>query len=155
MSDGFKIQVNVKAGDELINLRADSGPEMASIIEWVTGNAGDIQAVIALLKGANTVAGAFPGAQVVQQTAPQAAPQQQGGWSQQGSQQSQAPVQQQAAPPANNGEITPPVCAHGAMQRRTSKAGAARAWVAYMCPTPQGTPNQCKPIDAVTGKSWK
>ena len=141
MSDGFKIQVNVKAGDELINLRADSGPEMASIIEWVTGNAGDIQAVIALLKGANTVAGAFPGSQVVQQTAPQAREFQQGqqqGWSQQGSQQSQAPVQQQAAPQGDS-----KVCQHGAMQYREGTS-ARGPWKAYFCPTPKGTPGQCK-----------
>ncbi|MFF3673596.1 hypothetical protein ACFYYS_06345 [Streptomyces sp. NPDC002120] len=36
-------------------------------------------------------------------------------------------------------------CAHGAMSYRESKPGAPKTWKAYFCPTPQGTPNQCKP----------
>jgi hypothetical protein len=38
------------------------------------------------------------------------------------------------------------------MKLKQSKPGAAGLVVRRMCDTPQGTPNQCKPIDAKTGK---
>ena len=135
MSDGFKIQVNVKAGDELINLRADSGAEMESIIEWVTNKAGDLQAVIALLKGTNAVAAGFPGAQVV----PQQAPPQQQSWSNQGSQQSQAPQQGGGfgGPPTKWDLSGPPseapMCAHGLMQWRHRKSQAGNEYKGWFC----------------------
>lgn len=69
-----------------------------------------------------------------------------------------APVYQlptQAQAPAQEGYNSSPTCAHGKpMKLKQSKPGAARAWSAWMCDTPQGTPDQCKPIDAKTGKPW-
>lgn len=60
----------------------------------------------------------------------------------------------QAPAPAQEGFSASPVCPHGPMKLKQSKPGAARAWSAWMCDTPQGTPDQCKPIDARTGKPW-
>lgn len=48
------------------------------------------------------------------------------------------PQQQAAQPPA-------PSCVHGPMTHRTG-TGAKGAWGAYFCPTPKGTPDQCKPV---------
>lgn len=48
-----------------------------------------------------------------------------------------------------------PVCNHGPMKLKASKPGATRSWSAWMCDTPQGTPGQCSPIDAKTGKPWR
>jgi hypothetical protein len=45
-----------------------------------------------------------------------------------------------AAPAAVPGA---PVCPHGAMTRRTG-TNARGAWVGYFCPSPKGTPDQCK-----------
>ena len=47
---------------------------------------------------------------------------------------SQAP----AGPPA-------PQCRHGAMTFRESKPGAPKAWKAWMCAAPKGTPDACEP----------
>lgn len=44
-------------------------------------------------------------------------------------------------------------CPHGWMQLKSGN-GAKGPWSAYMCPTPKGTPDQCKPVDAKTGKTW-
>ena len=44
-------------------------------------------------------------------------------------------------------------CDHGWMQYKTGQ-GAKGQWEAYFCPTPKGTPGQCKPVDAKTGKPW-
>ncbi|WP_436776083.1 hypothetical protein [Yinghuangia sp. YIM S09857] len=48
----------------------------------------------------------------------------------------------QAGPPAQNAA---PSCAHGPRVYRESKPGAAKAWKAWMCGTPQGTQGQCPP----------
>ena len=52
----------------------------------------------------------------------------------------QAPQQQAApaGPPA-------PQCRHGAMTFRESKPGAPKAWKAWMCAAPKGTPDACEP----------
>jgi hypothetical protein len=45
-----------------------------------------------------------------------------------------------------------PSCQHG---QRVEKSGSSSRgqWKAYMCPSKDRS-NQCKPIDAVTGKAW-
>lgn len=65
--------------------------------------------------------------------------------------QTQAAVQQYqqsaAAPQAAPAAATPPapVCQHGQMVYRESKPGTAKAWKAWFCSSPKGTPNQCDP----------
>lgn len=60
------------------------------------------------------------------------------------------------SPNAAFAPVTPPVvaptfaqagrsCAHGAMTKRTGE-GQWGPYKAYYCPTPKGTPDQCKPI---------
>jgi len=51
-----------------------------------------------------------------------------------------APV---AAPPAAFAAAAAKNCAHGPMTAR-SGVSARGPWKAYMCPTPKGTPDQCK-----------
>lgn len=54
--------------------------------------------------------------------------------------------------------VTPPVaakagdrtCSHGVMVKRTGATDKG-PWRAYMCPTPKGTPDQCKAIFAKRG----
>lgn len=56
------------------------------------------------------------------------------------------PAQTQQTAPAQSTTTTgnAPVCNHGTMiQRSGTKNG--RAWTGYFCPTPKGTPDQCKP----------
>lgn len=53
-----------------------------------------------------------------------------------------------AAPaPASAGDRT---CPHGVMTKRTGE-GQYGPWKAWMCPTPKGTPDQCKAIYAKKG----
>lgn len=56
-----------------------------------------------------------------------------------------APAPAHASPPAPAAPNAAPSCAHGPRVYRESKPGAARQWKAWMCGTPQGTPNQCPP----------
>lgn len=37
-------------------------------------------------------------------------------------------------------------CSHGSMQYRAAKEGSGKNWRGFFCPTPQGTPDQCKPV---------
>ena len=53
MSDSFKIQQNVKVGNDLINLRADTPDEFQGIANWVIENA-------ALLVNVQTALNAVP-----------------------------------------------------------------------------------------------
>jgi len=145
-AENWKIQVNVKIGDTLVNLRGENPAEVESILGWAEQNATTIASTIAALHAQGNVAAAFPGSQnvaPVQQYQQAAAAPQQGSWGDQGSQQAPpAFVPQQAA--AGPGGPAPQ-CAHGAMTYREAKPGSGKSWKAYFCPTPQGTPGQCKP----------
>lgn len=50
----------------------------------------------------------------------------------------QVPQQQAATPPG-------PSCQHGPMTFRSGNKNG-KAWSAYFCPTPKGTPGQCPPV---------
>ncbi len=61
----------------------------------------------------------------------------------------QAPAYAAPAPAAPVAAAGPPgagapICPHGAKTYKTG-TGAKGAWSAWMCPTPKGTPGQCKP----------
>ena len=165
MSENWKIQVSPKLTDgTLINLRAETPDEAARILDWSIENAGKIGEAVKALNAVEVFTQAFPGAQVTVQAPPnQQPPQQQGGgwnpnaqtppppWVGQQPQAQQAPPQQA---PNDEGLLPPQFCSHGAMQLRRAAADSGKSWVAYMCPTKKGTPGQCRPIDAKTGKSW-
>ncbi len=121
MSDAtWKIQISPKVGDALVNLRADTTQEMGELVAWATEHAGQIATAIAAFNlGA---AGANP------TVVPQAAP-------------VQVPTNLPPAPSASSA----PTCQHGAMTHRTGTS-ARGDWTAYFCPTPKGTPGQCKAI---------
>ena len=129
MSQDFKIQQNVKVGNDLINLRADNPEEFKSIAEWTVENAAlfvNVQAALAAVPPA--LAGNVTKTQVQNEPV-----QQQGGWAQPQTQQPPSFAQ-----PNNQG----PACQHGPMVFREG-VGAKGPWKAYFCPTPKGTPGQC------------
>jgi hypothetical protein len=137
VSDSFKIQQNVKVGNDLINLRADSPSEFESIANWVIENAGLLVNVQSALGGVSAVAplaGNVTKTQV-QNDAPAQAVQQQGQWAQ---------PQQQAAPSWSQPATAGPACKHGPMVARGGEKNG-RAWSGFFCPTPKGTPDQCPP----------
>lgn len=136
MSDSFKIQQNVKVGNDLINLRADSPSEFESIANWVIENAGLLVNVQSALGGVSAVAplaGNVTKTQVQNDAPAQAV----NGWA--NNQQSQ-----QAAPSWSQPATAGPACKHGPMVARGGEKNG-RAWSGFFCPTPKGTPDQCPP----------
>lgn len=136
MSDKDKITLTLKAdgGAPWIVIHAETGKEAHEILDGVIGGAQSIAEHVAVAaevfartwaeqKGSNPVA-------VVQRAVGQ--------------------PQQAPAPSAPVGG--PPTCVHG---ERTYRSGNknGKTWEAYFCPTPQGTPDQCKPLfkDSKTG----
>lgn len=136
-----KLQFNFKntAGD-LFNVYAADEDEAAELLESFGRLAGKVAEIGTLLRTAS-------GASAALSTAPPAVAAPAGPF-----------VPQQAAAPRQEsigGGGMAPTCHHGPMKLRQSKPGAARPWSAWMCDTPQGTPDQCSPIDAKTGKPWR
>lgn len=131
MSQDFKIQQNVKVGNDLINLRADNVNEFEQIAQWAVANAAlfvNVQAALASVPPA--LAGNVTSTQVIND-APQ-----QGGWAQ---------PQQTAAPSWSQPDTSQgPACKHGPMVARSGQ-GAKGPWSGHFCPTPKGTPDQCPP----------
>ena len=130
MSQDFKIQQNVKVGNDLINLRADNPDEFKSIAEWTVANAAlfvNMQAALAAVPAA--LAGNVTKTEVVND-APQ-----QGSWSQ---------PQQPAAPSWSQPAQQGPACKHGPMVARSGNKNG-KSWSGFFCPTPRGTSDQCPP----------
>lgn len=137
MSQDFKIQQNVKVGNDLINLRADNPDEFKSIAEWTVANAAlfvNVQAALAAVPPA--LAGNVSRVAVQNDPPQQPAPQQNSGWGA-----PQNTPDPSFAQPSNGA----PACQHGAMVYRVAKPGSGKDWKAWFCPTPQGTAGQCKP----------
>jgi hypothetical protein len=174
LSEEFKFQLSVKvdsAYQDLVNIRAATAEEFAHNLQQAAQMGDLIAAASAGLKGGGGLAALTqPQAAAVQAppAAPAPAPAQ--AYTPAGFQNPAQPtapyvppspeVQAAAAqaaqtytPPAPAQPVpgavgpagAPPMCAHGVRQFRTSKPGAARAWQAWMCPTPKGTPGQCDP----------
>lgn len=140
MSQDFKIQQNVKVGNDLINLRADNPDEFQRIAEWTVANAAlfvNVQAALASVPPA--LAGNVTNTQVINDAPAAAVQAQQGQWAQ---------PQQQAAPSwSQPAQAAPaPACQHGPMVYREKKnPDGTFAWRANFCPTAKGTPGQCQP----------
>lgn len=136
-ADDVKLQVNYKTpSGDLINLYAADEDEMAELLESfgrLSGKVAEIGALLRTAGGASAALASPPPA-----SAPLSSPH----------------VPQQAPAPGAESYGGAPSCIHGPMKQKFSKPGAARQWSAWFCDTPQGTPNQCKPIDAKTGKPW-
>lgn len=135
--DTAKIQFNFKtAAGDLFNLYASDEDEADELLEAFGRLVGKAAEISTLLRTASGASAAL--------AAPAPALENVGGF--------QFPTQ--APAPARESFGGTPQCAHGSMIERSAKPGSARQWKAYFCNTPQGTPNQCKPIDAKTGKPW-
>ena len=135
----WKLQVSYKtpAGD-MINIRAKTADELSVLLEGIGDYSHQVAAVQKLIVGAYNVSPLG-----TMSSTPSIVPST-----------SYAPTQAQApiagAPPS---AITPsgtasPTCVHGARifrQGVSTKTGKPYAF--WACPTPQGTPNQCKPVN--------
>jgi hypothetical protein len=135
----WKLQVSYKtpAGD-MINVRANTADELSVLLEGVGDYSHQVAAVQRLIAGAYTVA-PLGTTSSTQNTAPST---------------SFAPTQGQmptiAQPPS---AITPsgtasPTCIHGArIFRQGVSKTSGKPYAFWACPTPQGTPDQCKPVN--------
>lgn len=143
-TDENGVSVTLKASNDFsapwVVVRGGSVGEVSTILE-------DKDEVTKLLNIAANAATAFQGVYATAKGLPGATVAE----VQQGQSAPQAPPQQQAP---QGGGTPPPQCQHGTMVQRSAKPDAARQWSAFFCPTPKGTPGQCKPIDAKTGKPW-
>ena len=128
MAEDWKLQVSYKVGQDMINIRANSGAELAVLLGDLAEEelATQIAAVAKQLTGASVLAPLSTGASTPNQAQ---APASGTGW----------------APPVSN--TSAPTCVHGA---RVYKSGIAKAsgkpYAFWSCPLPQG-PDQCKPAN--------
>lgn len=176
MSENWKIQVSVKLADyadPMVNLRAETGEELDSLLTFVTTRAGAISDAIGALRAAGVVAITIPTKEVtveqsqpaqgwnVQASTPPPAwsPQQiqQAGMYQQPQQPQfqqpvQQPVQQQAystpvtqAPANPNAQPGPaPVCQHGPMKWIVDNKHSEPEWRGFFCSAQKNDPSKCK-----------
>lgn len=138
MESNYVVNVKTKVGT-IITVRGNDSTEFESNINALVGNGvnNSIAAMEELFlgvqpsnSGVNTVVAALGGT-VISETPIPAAP-------------AFAPV----APPAVVGVVAGTAsksCIHGAMTKREGE-GPYGYYKAYMCPTPKGTPDQCKAI---------
>lgn len=139
MSTESNFSFTTKVNGDLFTVRGDTVEEFkANLRDAVTLEALDYAKALqehahgqqqpTTAQAVANVQAAFPGAQVVEE---RPAPQ---------------PVQQfpSVAPTAQGGPDPKMVCKHGARVQRTG-VSARGPWTAYFCPTPKGTPDQCKP----------
>ncbi len=139
MNEDWKLQVSYKtpAGD-MINVRAHTADELSVLLEGIGDYSAQVASVQRLIVGAYNVAplgttGSTAGTTPLQ---------------------SSAPIQQAAAsvgaPPS---AVTPagtasPTCIHGArIFRQGVSKTSGKPYAFWACPTPQGTPDQCKPVN--------
>lgn len=140
-NEDWKLQVSIKSPNgDLINVRANTADELSVLLEGIGDYSTQISAVSKKIAGAYTVAPLSMPSSTASTTQPGFLTQTQadnpfGG----------APMQ---TPPPASGQPTTPTCVHGAriFRQGTSKT-TGKPYAFWACPTPQGTPDQCKPVN--------
>lgn len=130
--ENWKLQVSIKTpvGD-LINIRANTADELSVLLEGISDFSTQIAATQKMVSGAyNASPLGTTGSTVESQPAPTY---------------STAPTPQASA---TAGGMSTPTCIHGGRIFRsgTSKT-TGKPYAFWACPTPQGTPDQCKPVN--------
>lgn len=128
-TEEWKLQVSYKTpSGDLINIRAKTAEELSVMLEGVSDYSTQIAATGKLIQGAYTTAplgttGSTAG--TMQMPTSTTAP--------------------QSAPSATAG-LSTPTCIHGARVHRSGLAKTTgKPYAFWACPTPMGTPDQCKP----------
>jgi hypothetical protein len=140
-NEDWKLQVSMKASNgDLINVRANTADELSVLLEGVGDYSTQIAAVSKKIAGAYTVAPLSTQSSTTSTTQPGFLTQTQadnpfGG--------ATAPTQQPAS-----AHPTTPTCVHGArIFRQGMSKTTGKPYAFWACPTPQGTPDQCKPVN--------
>ena len=131
-TENWKLQVSIKTpvGD-LINIRANTADELSVLLEGISDFSTQIAATQKMVSGAyNASPLGTTGSTVESQPAPTYS------------------TAQTPAASAGAGGMSTPTCIHGARIFRsgTSKT-TGKPYAFWACPTPQGTPDQCKPAN--------
>ena len=140
-NEDWKLQVSMKApSGDLINVRANTADELSVLLEGIGDYSTQIAAVSKKVAGAYTVLPLSTPSSTTDTT--------QSGFSNQtqaGNPFGGAPMQ---TPPPASAQPTTPTCVHGARIFRQGVSKTTRKPYAFWaCPTPQGTPDQCKPVN--------
>lgn len=129
MSDDFKYQFSAKFGpngQNMLNVRAETAEEFKALLADVP--VAELLESGAVLLGGTYVKEALGATAVETAAVPQ--------------------VPQQSAP-AQSG--VGPACHHGTKVWREAPPGSGKTWKGWFCPSPKGTPDQCK-ADFVNGR---
>ena len=130
--ENWKLQVSIKTPvADLINIRANTADELSVLLEGISDFSTQIAATQKMVSGAyNASPLGTTGSTVESQPAPTY---------------STAPTPQASA---TAGGMSTPTCIHGGRIFRsgTSKT-TGKPYAFWACPTPQGTPDQCKPVN--------
>jgi hypothetical protein len=130
MSEEWKLQVSYKTpGGDMINIRANTADELSVLLEGIGDYSTQVAAVQRMVVGAyNAAPLGTPPSMPSTAPAPSSMP---------------APVAPPSATPTSG-----PVCIHGARKYRSGvSAKTGQPYAFWACPTPQGTPDQCKPAN--------
>ena len=135
MAEDWKLQVSYKTpSGDMINVRAQTADELSILLEGIGDYSHQVAAVQRLIVGAYAASPLVtpPSTQGTTPPVSSAPPQ------------AQVPSAMAPTTPQQGG----PVCQHGPRifrQGISQKTGNPYAF--WACPTPQGTPNQCKPVN--------
>lgn len=127
MNEDWKLQVSYKTpSGDMINIRANTADELSVLLEGVGDYSTQIAATgqkIALQYKLNPL-------------------------STSSSTESTAPLASSAPTPLSTSGTAAPTCVHGArIFRQGVSKTTGKPYAFWACPTPQGTPDQCKPVN--------
>lgn len=130
-TENWKLQVSYKTpSGDMINIRANTAEELSILLEGISDYSPQIASASRLI-GANYNAAPLATSPSTQGTAPAAS-----------SSINQAP---QAS---GTGGLSTPTCVHGPrIFRQGVSKSTGKPYAFWACPTPQGTPDQCKPVN--------
>jgi hypothetical protein len=123
-NDDWKLQVSYKTpGGDMINIRANTADELSVLLEGISDYSPQIAATAKMIQGAYT-------------TLPLV-----------------TPASTPATPPEpysvpDQAKTASPTCIHGPRIYRSGiSKNTGKPYAFWACPTPQGTPDQCKPVN--------
>lgn len=127
-NDDWKLQVSYKTpSGDMINVRANTVDELSILLEGVGDYATQIASTAKLVEQAYTV---LPLSTPTTTT------------------NTKPPVSSPPTPVSEASGTAAPTCKHGARIYRSGiSKNTGKPYAFWACPTPQGTPDQCKPVN--------
>jgi hypothetical protein len=128
MAEEWKLQVSYKTGTgDMINIRANTADELSVLLEGIGDYATQIVATNKLLGAAYNVAPLSTTSSTIN---------------------TKPPVSLPPTPVSEASGTAAPTCKHGArIWRNGTSKSTGKPYAFWACPTPQGTPDQCKPVN--------